>query len=239
MENQFSRTERILGHEALVRLSRCRVAVFGIGGVGGHAAEALVRSGIGALDLFDHDQISLSNLNRQIFALHSTLGMLKVDAARKRLLDINPNLELHTFPVFYLPENADNFDLTVYDYIIDAMDTVTAKLTLAENAWKSGIPILSAMGTGNKLDPTAFEIADIFDTSVCHLARIMRKECRKRSIPHLKCLFSREDTIKPDGEEPNDSRRETPGSNAFVPGTAGLILAGEVVKDLTEEFRRN
>ena len=239
MQNPFSRLERILGPEAMARLSACRVAVFGLGGVGGHAAEALVRSGIGALDLIDHDRISVSNLNRQIFAVHSTMGMLKVDAARARLLDINPELVLRTYPVFYLPENAGDFDLTVYDYIIDAVDTVTAKLTLAENAWYAGVPILCAMGTGNKLDPTAFEIADIYDTSVCHLARIMRKECRKRGIPHLKCLYSREEAIPPTGEEPEDNRRQTPGSSAFVPGTAGLILASEVVKDLTEGIRRN
>ena len=239
MQNPFSRLERILGPEAMARLSACRVAVFGLGGVGGHAAEALVRSGIGALDLIDHDRISVSNLNRQIFAVHSTMGMLKVDAARARLLDINPELVLRTYPVFYLPENAGDFDLTVYDYIIDAVDTVTAKLTLAENAWHAGVPILSAMGTGNKLDPTAFEIADIYDTSVCHLARIMRKECRKRGIPHLKCLYSREEAIPPTGEEPEDNRRQTPGSSAFVPGTAGLILASEVIKDLTEGIRRN
>lgn len=239
MQNPFSRLERILGPEAMARISACRVAVFGLGGVGGHAAEALVRSGIGALDLIDHDRISVSNLNRQIFAVHSTMGMLKVDAARARLLDINPELVLRTYPVFYLPENAGDFDLTVYDYIIDAVDTVTAKLTLAENAWHAGVPILSAMGTGNKLDPTAFEIADIYDTSVCHLARIMRKECRKRGIPHLKCLYSREEAIRPTGEEPEDNRRQTPGSSAFVPGTAGLILASEVIKDLTEGIRRN
>ena len=239
MQNPFSRLERILGPEAMARLSACRVAVFGLGGVGGHAAEALVRSGIGALDLIDHDRISVSNLNRQVFAVHSTMGMLKVDAARARLLDINPELVLRTYPVFYLPENAGDFDLTVYDYIIDAVDTVTAKLTLAENAWHAGVPILSAMGTGNKLDPTAFEIADIYDTSVCHLARIMRKECRKRGIPHLKCLYSREEAIPPTGEEPEDNRRQTPGSSAFVPGTAGLILASEVVKDLTEGIRQN
>lgn len=239
MQNPFSRLERILGPEAMARLSACRVAVFGLGGVGGHAAEALVRSGIGALDLIDHDRISVSNLNRQIFAVRSTMGMLKVDAARARLLDINPELVLRTYPVFYLPENAGDFDLTVYDYIIDAVDTVTAKLTLAENAWHAGVPILSAMGTGNKLDPTAFEIADIYDTSVCHLARIMRKECRKRGIPHLKCLYSREEAIPPTGEEPEDNRRQTPGSSAFVPGTAGLILASEVIKDLTEGIRRN
>ena len=239
MQNPFSRLERILGPEAMARLSACRVAVFGLGGVGGHAAEALVRSGIGALDLIDHDRISVSNLNRQVFAVHSTMGMLKVDAARARLLDINPELVLRTYPVFYLPENAGDFDLTVYDYIIDAVDTVTAKLTLAENAWHAGVPILSAMGTGNKLDPTAFEIADIYDTSVCHLARIMRKECRKRGIPHLKCLYSREEALPPTGEEPEDNRRQTPGSSAFVPGTAGLILASEVVKDLTEGIRRN
>ena len=238
MQNPFSRTERILGHDAMIRLSRCRVAVFGIGGVGGHAAEALVRSGIGALDLFDHDRITSSNLNRQIFALNSTLGLLKVDAARQRLLDINPELILHTYPVFYLPENAGDFDLTVYDYIIDAMDTVTAKLTLAERACQAAVPMISAMGTGNKLDPTAFQVADIYDTNVCHLARIMRKECRKRKIPSLKCLYSKEEPIPPVGEELEDGRRQIPGSNAFVPGTAGLILAGEVVKALTAGMRK-
>ena len=239
MPNQFSRTQRMLGPEAMERLGSCRVAVFGIGGVGGYAAEALVRSGIGAIDLIDHDTVCLTNLNRQIFALHSTLGMQKVDAARQRLMDINPDLILRTHPVFYLPENANDFDLTEYDYIVDAVDTVTAKLALAQNAGLAGVPIISAMGTGNKLDPFAFRIADIYQTSVCPLARIMRKECRKRGIRSLKCLYSTEEALVPLEEDPEEptGRRQTPSSNAFVPGCAGLMIAGEVIRDLTEGIR--
>ena len=234
MDHPFSRTELLLGETAMARLKASRVAVFGIGGVGGHAAEALVRSGIGAIDLIDSDQVSLTNLNRQLFALHSTLGMDKVDAAKARLLDINPELRVTAHKCFFLPETADRFDFAAYDYVVDAIDTVTGKLQLAEAAYAAGTPIISSMGAGNKLDPTAFEVADIFDTSVCPLARIMRKELRRRGIPALKVVYSREEAIAPEhpAEPEQQGRRAVPGSTAFVPAVAGLIMAGEVVKDL-------
>ncbi len=226
----------MLGPAAMEKLAASRVAVFGIGGVGGHAAEALVRSGVGALDLIDKDTVSLSNLNRQIFALRSTLGMPKVEAAANRLLNVNPDLKLTLCNVFYGPDTAGEFDFSQYDYVVDAVDTVTAKLSLALMAQETGTPIISAMGTGNKLDPTAFRVADITQTSVCPLARIMRKECRKRGIRHLKVVYSTEEPITPapppPEEAPDQGRRQTPSSNAFVPAAAGLILASEVIKDL-------
>ena len=236
METPFSRTELLLGAEAMTRLRASRVAVFGIGGVGGHAAEALVRSGVGAIDLVDSDQVSVSNLNRQLFALRSTIGMDKVDAAKARLLDINPELIVRTHKCFFLPETADQFDFAAFDYILDCIDTVTGKLQLAEAAHRAGTPIISSMGAGNKLDPTAFEVADIYKTSVCPLARIMRKELRKRGIPALKVVYSREEAMEPleKAEPDRQGRRALPGSVAFVPPVAGLIMAGEVVKDLTE-----
>ncbi len=234
METPFSRTELLLGPEAMARLRASRVAVFGIGGVGGHAAEALVRSGVGAIDLVDSDQVSVSNLNRQLFALHSTIGMDKVDAARVRLLDINPNLIIRTHKCFFLPETADQFDFSAYDYVLDCIDTVTGKLQLVEAAHAVSTPIISSMGAGNKLDPAAFEVADIYETSVCPLARIMRKELRRRGIPALKVVYSREEAIEPleKAEPERQGRRSVPGSLAFVPSVAGLIMAGEVVKDL-------
>ena len=232
MEDMFSRTRMLLGDEAMDRLGRARVAVFGIGGVGGHAVEALARSGVGALDLVDSDRVALSNLNRQIIATRDTLGMLKVEAAKARVLSINPDCAVETWPVFFLPETADRFDFTQYDYVIDAIDTVAGKLRLIEAAKAAGVPVISSMGAGNKLDPTAFRVADISETSVCPLARVMRRELKKRGIDHVKVVFSTEPALVPAPTEEPTARRSTPGSTAFVPAVAGLILAGEVIKDL-------
>ena len=232
---QFSRTQLLFGQEAMEKLKGSRVAVFGIGGVGGYCVEALARSGVGTLDLIDDDTVNITNLNRQIIATHATLGMDKVDAAKERVLSINPGTVVHTHKTFYLPETAGEFDFTQYDYVVDAIDTVTGKLMLVQAAKEAGTRIISCMGTGNKLDPTAFEVADISKTSVCPLARIMRKELGKRGIKHLKVVYSKELTLTPAPAEEEDSahpKRQTPGSNAFVPAVAGLILAGEVVKDL-------
>ena len=228
----FSRTEALLGAEAMARLQKARVAVFGIGGVGGYAVEALARSGVGTLDLVDSDTVSLSNINRQIIALHSTVGMPKVEAAKARIRDINPACAVNTFPVFYLPETAARFDFSQYDYVIDAVDTVAAKLSLAEAARDAGVPIISAMGAGNKLDPAAFEVADISKTTVCPLARVMRRELKKRGIPHLKVVYSREEPHSPSH---GGGETRVPSSIAFVPPVVGLILAGEVIKDLTAQ----
>ena len=236
MEEQFARTELLLGREAMERLFRARVAVFGLGGVGGYAVEALARSGVGTLDLIDDDTVNLTNLNRQIIATHETLGRHKVDAARERVLSINPGAVVHTYKTFFLPETAGQFDFTQFDYVVDAIDTVTGKLMLVEAAQRAGAPVISCMGAGNKLDPTAFEVADLSRTSVCPLARVMRKELGKRGIRHLKVVYSKEQamTPAPAAEEPGSAhpKRQTPGSNAFVPAVAGLILAGEVVKDI-------
>lgn len=235
MIEQFSRTELLLGAEAMQKLYAARVAVFGIGGVGGYTVEALARAGVGQLDLIDSDTVSVSNINRQILAAHSTVGKLKVDVARDRVMDINPNCVVRTYPCFYLPETAEQFDFTQYDYIVDAIDTVTGKLMLVEQAKKAGTPIICSMGTGNKLDPTRFQVADISKTTVCPLARIMRKELKKRGIDHVKVVYSQEDALTPVGAEEEMARlgkRQIPGSTAFVPGTAGLILAGKVIKDL-------
>ncbi len=233
MNDSFSRTALLLGDEALSRLKNVRVAVFGVGGVGGYAVEALARSGVGALDLIDNDTVAQSNINRQIIALNSTVGQFKADVAAKRVLDINPECKVRAVKVFYMPETADKFDFTQYDYIIDAIDTVKGKLALARQAQDAGTPIISCMGAGNKLDPTSFEVADIYDTSICPLARIMRKECRARGIRHLKVVYSKEMPVRPVKKcEEQTVRRDTPGSVSFVPSVAGLILAGEVVKDL-------
>ena len=232
MEDMFSRTRMLLGDEAMERLARARVAVFGIGGVGGHAVEALARSGIGALDLIDSDRVVLSNLNRQIIATRDTLGMLKVDAAKARVLSINPDCAVRTWPIFYLPETASQFDFSAYDYVVDAIDTVAGKLQLIEAAKAAGTPIISSMGAGNKLDPTAFRVADISETSVCPLARVMRRELKKRGIDHVKVVYSTEPALSPAPTDEPTSRRATPGSVAFVPSVAGLILAGEVIKDI-------
>ena len=235
MKEQFSRTEMLLGIPALERLQKARVAVFGLGGVGGYAVEALARSGVGRLDLIDSDTVSLSNLNRQILATRSTVGMRKVDAARNRVLDINPDCVVTVWPVFYTPQTAGDFDFTQYDYIVDAIDTVTGKLALVEQAQAAGTPIICCMGTGNKLDPTAFRVTDISKTSMCPLARVMRKELTRRGIRHLKVVCSQEEARTPAGWEEEAAalgKRQIPGSVAFVPGAAGLILAGEVIKDL-------
>ena len=237
MQERFARTELLLGKAGMERLLCARVAVFGIGGVGGHVVEALARSGIGAIDLIDHDRVSLSNINRQIIATQHTLDQLKVDAAKERILSINPECCVRTHPVFFLPDTADTFDFTQYDYVVDAIDTVTGKLLLAEKAYTAGVPLISSMGTGNKLDPTAFEVTDINKTTFCPLARIMRKELKKRGIPHLKVVYSQEPAMTPGAgsDEPVElsGRKPVPGSTAFVPAVAGLILAGEVIKDLT------
>ena len=235
MQEQFLRTQMLLGTEALERLQNARVAVFGIGGVGGYTVEALARSGVGQLDLIDNDAVSVSNINRQILATHSTVGMPKVEAARRRILDINPDCIVRTYQMFYLPETADQFDFTQYDYIVDAIDTVTGKLQLVQRAVEAGTPIICCMGTGNKLDASAFEVSDISKTTMCPLARIMRKELAKRGIKHLKVVYSKEEALTPTGWEEEAAalgKRQIPGSVAFVPGAAGLILAGEVIKDI-------
>ncbi len=236
MSEQFLRTEMLLGSDAIQKLQNARVAVFGLGGVGGYVVEALARSGVGSLDLIDSDRVSVSNLNRQILATHSTVGMRKVDAARARVLDINPECQVKTWPVFYTPDTADSFDFTQYDYIVDAIDTVTGKLALVERAKAAGTPIICCMGTGNKLDASAFQVADISKTTMCPLARVMRRELAKRGIRHLKVVYSQEEALTPTGWEAEAAalgKRQIPGSVAFVPGAAGLLLAGEVVRDLT------
>ena len=229
MESIFSRTELLLGKEAVNRLSRARVAVFGVGGVGGYVAEALARSGIGCLELIDKDQISLSNINRQIIALHSTIGRFKAEVMRDRIKDINPDAEVYVHNCFFLPETADSFDFSSYDYVVDAVDNVTAKLELAARASEAGVPVISSMGAGNKLHPELFKVADIYKTSVCPLARVMRRELKKRGIRKLKVLYSE--------EQPRESGRYEKGqritaSIAFVPSVAGLMIAGEVIRDL-------
>ena len=231
MSEEFSRLELLIGQEAMSRLTRKRVAVFGIGGVGGHVAEALARSGVGALDLIDKDTVDVTNLNRQIVALHSTIGKSKVDVMKERILDINPECQVQVNQCFYLPETKDDFDFTQYDYIVDAVDTVTAKIQLVMEAMRCKTPIISSMGAGNKMNPAAFEVADLYQTSVCPLARVMRRELKKRGISQLKVVYSREEAIHPDFPE---GEEVVPGSNAFVPSVAGLILASEVVKDLVK-----
>ena len=249
MLNQFSRTQLLLGQEGMEKLYRARVAVFGIGGVGGYTVEALARSGVGTLDLIDDDKVCLTNLNRQIFATRKTVGQYKVDVAQQRILEINPKAVVHTYKTFYAPQTAEQFDFSQYDYVVDAIDTVTGKLELVEQAEKAGVPIISSMGAGNKMDPTAFEVADIYETSVCPLARVMRKELKKRGIKKLKVVYSKEPPMTPIDDmsiscrthcicPPGTARkctqrRQVPGSNAFVPSVVGLIIAGEVVKDLT------
>ncbi|MGM9548245.1 MAG: ThiF family adenylyltransferase [Faecousia sp.] len=235
MREQFIRTGMLLGEAALQRLQNARVALFGLGGVGGYTLEALARSGVGQLDLIDSDTVSVSNLNRQLLAVHSTLGMLKVDAAKQRVQDINPDCVVRTYPVFYTPDTAGQFDFTGYDYVVDAIDTVTGKLALVQQAHNAGTPIISCMGTGNKLNPARFEVADISKTSMCPLARVMRRELGKRGIRHLKVVYSQEEALTPAGWEEEAAalgKRQIPGSVAFVPGAAGLLLAGEVVRDI-------
>lgn len=248
MLNQFSRTQLLLGAEAMEKLKGARVAVFGIGGVGGYVCEGLVRSGVGAFDLVDDDKVCLTNLNRQIIATRKTVGKYKVDVMRERMLEINPDCDVRVHKCFYLPETAAEFNFSDYDYVVDAVDTVTAKVTLVLEAQKAGVPIISCMGAGNKLDASALEVADIYDTSVCPLARVMRAELRKRGVKHLKVVYSKEPALTPiddmtiscrthcicppDTARKCTQRRQVPGSNAFVPAAAGLIIAGEVVRDI-------
>jgi tRNA A37 threonylcarbamoyladenosine dehydratase len=249
MLNQFSRTELIFGKEAIEKLKNSRIAIFGIGGVGSYTAEALVRSSIGILDLIDDDKVCITNINRQLFATTKTIGKYKVDVAKERLQEINPNVCINTYKTFYLPETSNQFNFADYDYIVDAIDTVKGKLELAVRANETNTPIISSMGAGNKINPTAFKVADIYDTKVCPLARVMRQELKKRNIKKLKVVYSEETAIKPSEDmskscrtqcvcPPGTTRKCThrsqiPGSNAFVPPIAGLIMAGEIIKDLT------
>ena len=249
MLNQFSRTELLLGKDNMERLANARVAVFGVGGVGGYTVEALARSGVGTLDLIDDDKVCLTNINRQILATRSTVGKYKVDVARDRILDINPHAVVNTYKTFYMPDNAEQFDFTQYDYVVDAIDTVTGKIELVEQAKRAGTPIISSMGAGNKMDPSAFEVADIYKTSVCPLAKVMRRELKKLKVVYSKeqplepiddmAISCREHCICPPGAVRKcTERRAIPGSNAFVPSVVGLIIAGEVVKDLTNADTR-
>ena len=241
MDERFTRTEMLIGSDNLEKLKNSRVAVFGVGGVGGYVVEALARSGVGTLDLIDKDEVDITNINRQIFALSSTVGRAKVDVAKERVLDINPEINVNTYKIFYLPETKDQFDFTQYDYVVDAIDTVTGKIQLIMSAEEAHVSVISSMGAGNKLDPTMFEVADIYKTSVCPLAKVMRKELKSRGVKKLKVVYSKEVAMKPldlnkDGEmkvaEPGKRVKATPGSNAFVPSVAGLIIAGEIIKDL-------
>lgn len=250
MLNQFSRTELLFGKEAMEKLATSRVAVFGIGGVGGYTVEALVRSGIGAVDLIDDDKVCLTNINRQIFATRKTVGKYKVDVAEERIHEINPDVQVRTYKTFYMPDTAEQFDFSEYDYIVDAIDTVTGKIALVMNAHAANTPIISSMGAGNKIDPTAFEVTDIYKTSVCPLAKVMRHELKRRGIKKLKVVYSKEQPLVPIDDmaiscrqhcicPPGTARkctqrRQVPGSNAFVPSVVGLIIAGEVIKDLTK-----
>ncbi len=235
MADRFTRIRMLAGDDGMEKMKSARAAVFGIGGVGGYAAEALVRSGIGEIDLFDNDTVSVTNINRQIIATEETVGRYKVDVMRERALAINPDIKINAHNCFYMPDNAEDYDLSVYSYIIDAVDVVTAKIELIVRAQNAGVPIISCMGTGNKLNPAMLEVADIYDTSVCPLARVMRRELKKRGIKKLKVVYSREEPIRPDAEqndEMNDARRAVPGSTAFVPAAAGLIAASEVVREI-------
>lgn len=226
MNEQFSRTERLVGAEALEKLKTAHVAVFGIGGVGGYVVEALARTGVGELTLVDSDTVAPSNLNRQIIALHSTLGMSKVEAAKNRVLDICPDIKVHAMEVFYLPETANSFDFSRYDYVVDAIDTVSGKMELVKRAKAAGVPIICSMGAGNKWDPTAFEVADIYRTSVCPLAKVMRSLCRKNGIDSLKVVYSKQEPMK------DSSGERTPASVIFAPAAAGLAIAAEVARDI-------
>lgn len=251
MLNQFSRTQLIYGEAAMKKFAESRVAVFGIGGVGGYVVEALARTGIGALDLIDDDKVCLTNINRQIIATRKTVGQYKVDVAKERVEEINPDCTVRTYKTFFLPETADEFDFTEYDYVVDAIDTVTGKLAIIEKANKAGVPVISSMGAGNKVNPAAFEVADIYKTSVCPLAKVMRHECKKRGIKKLKVVYSKEvprrpvedmaiscrqHCICPPGTVRKcTERRDIPGSNAFVPSVVGLIIAGEIINDLAKK----
>ena len=253
MLNEFSRTQLLYGKDAMTKLARSRIAVFGVGGVGGYVVEALARSGIGALDLIDDDKVCLTNINRQILATQKTIGKYKVDVAEERIKDISPSCKVTTYKTFYLPETQDQFDFSQYDYVVDAIDTVTGKLTIIENAKKLNVPVISSMGAGNKVNPTLFEVADLYETSICPLARIMRRECRKRGIDSLKVVYSKEAPVRPledmsvsetqhgictpGAERKGAGRRDIPGSTAFVPSVAGLIIAGEIINDLCRGYR--
>ncbi len=250
MEDELSRIRLLYGKDVIEKLAASRVAVFGVGGVGGYVVEALARSGIGALDLIDDDKVCLSNINRQIIATHASVGQYKVDVAADRVKDISPDCEVRTYRTFYLPETADQFDFRQYDYVVDAIDTVTGKLTIVENAKTAGVPVISSMGAGNKLDASAFEVADIYKTSICPLAKVMRRECKKRGIDSLKVVYSKEPPLTPiadlsaddapdktevkEGERTHSRRRSTPGSTAFVPSVVGLIIAGEIINDIAK-----
>ena len=234
--SRFERTQMLLGEAAMKKLASSRVAVFGAGGVGGYVIEALARSGTGAIDIIDHDTVSESNINRQILATSETVGQYKADAAKQRVKAINPVCNVNSIKLFYLPDTQNEIDFTNYDYVVDAIDTVTGKLLIIQNAKKAGVPVISAMGTGNKLNPSELRVADIYETSVCPLARIMRNELRKRNIDSLKVVYSEEKPMKPVGTVENkdgSTRRDIPGSTAFVPSAAGLLIASEVIKDLT------
>ena len=249
MLNQFSRTQLLIGKDNMDRLKNARVAVFGIGGVGGYTVEALARSGVGTLDLIDDDKVCLTNLNRQILATRKTIGKYKVDVAKERILDINPDAVVNTYKTFFMPDTAEQFDFSQYDYVVDAIDTVTGKIQLVMQAQESGVPIISSMGAGNKMDAAAFEVADIYKTSVCPLAKVMRRELKKRGVKKLKVVYSKEKPLTPiddmeiscknhcvcppGTERSCTQRRQIPGSNAFVPSVVGLIIAGEIIKDLT------
>lgn len=249
MLNQFSRTQLLIGKDNMDRLKNARVAVFGIGGVGGYTVEALARSGVGTLDLIDDDKVCLTNLNRQILATRKTIGKYKVDVAKERILDINPDAVVNTYKTFFMPDTAEQFDFSQYDYVVDAIDTVTGKIQLVMQAQESGVPIISSMGAGNKMDAAAFEVADIYKTSVCPLAKVMRRELKKRGVKKLKVVYSKEKPLTPiddmeiscknhcvcppGTERSCTQRRQIPGSNAFVPPVVGLIIAGEIIKDLT------
>lgn len=250
MLNQFSRTQLLIGQDGMEKLANARVAIFGIGGVGGYVCEALVRSGVGKFDLIDDDRVCLTNLNRQIHATHRTVGQYKTDVMKARMLDINPHAEINVHKCFYLPENANQFPFDQYDYIVDAVDTVTAKIEIIMRAQRDNVPIISAMGAGNKMDASRFQIADIYDTKVCPLARVMRRELKKRNVKKLKVVYSDEQPVRPledmsiscrahcicpsGTEHKCTDRRDIPGSTAFVPAVAGLLIAGEIVKDLSE-----
>lgn len=239
MSEQFSRTQLLIGEEGIERLMKARVAVFGIGGVGGYVAEALARSGVGSLDLIDNDKVALSNINRQIIATHDTVGQYKVDVMKNRILSINPDAAVEAHRCFYLPETAGQFDFSKYTYVVDAVDTVTAKIEIIMQAQAAGVPVMSSMGAGNKMEAADFRVADIYETSICPLARVMRRELKKRGVEKLKVVYSTEepqrgkhDICLPDEAQPSLKRRSIPGSIAFVPSVAGLIIAGEVVKDI-------
>ncbi|MCR4749385.1 MAG: tRNA threonylcarbamoyladenosine dehydratase [Lachnospiraceae bacterium] len=250
MLNQFSRTQLIFGKENMERLAQARVAVFGIGGVGGYTVEALARSGIGTLDLIDDDKVCLTNINRQILATRKTIGKYKVDVAKERILDINPDAKVNVYKTFYMPDTRERFDFSQYDYIVDAIDTVTGKIEMVLQANEAGVPIISSMGAGNKVNPSMFEVADIYKTSVCPLAKVMRRELKKRGVKKLKVVYSKENPIRPEEdleiscrtncicppgtERTCTVRRDIPGSNAFVPSVVGLIIAGEVIKDILD-----